>query len=134
MEFLGIAVLFLMAGVTAGQSSCLESPKLSELWINYLLALMSIVFGVGFALLASKVATGDVTNMRLLMVLALLPCFFGVVLNNWAVRKMSALGNSELLRSRKTLFPQRGNLKSANPAKAHRAKRSQKHENEARRA
>lgn len=131
MDIVGIAVLFFMAGITAGQSSSLESNKLTELWLNYLLALLSIVFGIGFALLTSKIATGDVTNMRLLILLAVLPGFCGVLLNNWAEAKIALISKGNILRSRKAILPQWSGNRIAKPAKAHRTKRSSSHENEA---
>lgn len=131
MEIIGIAILFFMASITAGQSSNLETPKLSELWLNYLLALLSIVFGIGFAMLTSKIATGDITNMRLLILLAILPGFFGVVLNNWVVSKIASISKSSTVQSRKAiLLKWRGNP-TAKPDKENRTKRSSTHENEA---
>jgi len=131
MEIIGIAILFFMASITAGQSSNLETPKLSELWLNYLLALLSIVFGIGFAMLTSKIATGDITNMRFLILLAILPGFFGVVLNNWVVSKIASISKSRAVQSHKAILLQWRGKPTAKPGKANRTKRSSTHENEA---
>lgn len=98
MQIVGILILFFMAGATAGQASRLESDKLTELWMNYLLGLFAIGFGLSFSMMVTRILTGEVTNMHLLILLAVIPGFLGVVLNDWVVEQIESLRGRTLFR------------------------------------
>lgn len=98
MQIFGILILFFMAGATAGQASRLESNKLTELWINYLLGLMAIFFGLSFSMVVTRIITGEVSNMHLLILLAVIPGFLGVVLNDWVVEQIESLRGKAVFR------------------------------------
>lgn len=79
MDYLLIAVMFVMAAITAAHACHLESRKRGELITNYMLSLMSIIFALGFSLSLSVILTGEAKNLHLLTLLSVIPPFIGIV-------------------------------------------------------
>jgi hypothetical protein len=82
MQYLLVFVMFVMAVLTAGHACILENGNRGEVVVNYILALMSIVFGLGFSMSLTLLLTGEVKNLHIMTLLVVLPAFCGIVMGD----------------------------------------------------
>lgn len=81
MQYVVIVVMFVMALVTAAHACSKETDKPSEVVMNYTLALLSIAFCLGFSMCLTLLLTSEAKDMHLLILLAMVPGFSGVAMN-----------------------------------------------------
>lgn len=95
MIYVGIVVSFVLAMILAAQSSRLSGTSLQERLVNYLLALLSIFFAVGFAMATSWLIQGEKVSLHLLIIFSVIPGFTGVFLAQWSANTVSKINTRE---------------------------------------